>query len=70
MFQNKTEVKQDYEKLEKELIQKRQRTLEKLTEFMENIVLPKWTEFSKHRHKIEYRLKHIQQVGVCQARNL
>ena len=36
---------------------------EEIAEFMDDLVLPKWTELTNQRHKIETRVKHSHEVS-------
>ena len=53
----------EYDKLEKEFKEKRLKRREEIAEFMDDHVLPKWTELTNQRHKIETRVAHSHEVG-------
>ena len=53
----------EYAKLEKEFKEIRLKRREEIAEFMDDHVLPKWTELTNQRHKIETRVAHSHEVG-------
>ena len=55
-------IKEKYDQLEEELIEKRLRTKTDMADFMEENVLIKWTALRNHRLRTEARLKHSHQV--------
>ena len=53
----------EYAKLEKEFKEIRLKRREEIAEFMDDQLLPKWTELTNQRQKIETRVAHSHEVG-------
>ena len=55
-------IRQKYDRLEKELLEKRQKESEKMAEFMDDNVLVKWAELRNQRQIIETRVNESHKV--------
>ncbi|XP_067932759.1 transcription intermediary factor 1-beta-like [Watersipora subatra] len=61
------EIKQKYDKLEREFMANRQRTKTRLAEYMEETVMSKWNSATNTRHRLEAKCKYSHEVDIVRA---